>query len=400
MPAPPPENIPLTNSQGVSRGNRGDNFPPGFEAGKNMNEIRSEPPVGEEGKQNYFEEQEQNLNKDSPFPQSTFRPGEQSLKAMPEEFRGTKGTRKMPLSPPIPRPGGESRPLPSAAGGEKEAKKQMISKKISIILIVLLIIGGGVFVYFNWFSGPQSEVPPLSPPELPPAGLPPATPPSEEPASSPTPEPASSPTQDSDSDGLTDQEEEELGTNLQDADSDNDTIPDGWEVERKLNPLDPGDASQDPDGDGLDNAQEYYYGTNPENPDTDGDSYPDGLEVKNGYDPAVSGAKLEEEGSQKELGLTTTPEERDGIRKNDLKALELALQLYYDDNGFFPKALGELVPDYVVKIPEDPLNFQDYQYTRLHPAGYELTIPLEDEADPDDLLDGVQDHLYKMRVVE
>jgi len=46
-------------------------------------------------------------------------------------------------------------------------------------------------------------------------------------------------------------------------DSDNDGMPDSWEIYRKFDPLDPGDATQDADGDGVSNRDEYVQGTNP-----------------------------------------------------------------------------------------------------------------------------------------
>lgn len=72
---------------------------------------------------------------------------------------------------------------------------------------------------------------------------------------------------DTDGDGLTDDEELALGTNLNEPDSDRDGLPDKDEVE--------------------------VYKTNPLNPDTDGDGYVDGDEVANGYDPRGEGRLLE-----------------------------------------------------------------------------------------------------------
>ena len=78
-----------------------------------------------------------------------------------------------------------------------------------------------------------------------------------------------------DGDGLTNAEEQAQGTNMNNADSDGDGLPDGWEVNNGLSPTNGGDANADPDGDGLTNAQEYAKGTNPNNSDTDGDGKPD-----------------------------------------------------------------------------------------------------------------------------
>ena len=66
-----------------------------------------------------------------------------------------------------------------------------------------------------------------------------------------------------DGDGLTNAEEQAAGTDMNNADTDNDGIPDGWEVAYGLNPLSASDANADPDGDGLTNTQEYNSGTNP-----------------------------------------------------------------------------------------------------------------------------------------
>ena len=69
-------------------------------------------------------------------------------------------------------------------------------------------------------------------------------------------------------------------------DTDEDGIPDEWEVEHGLDPSDPSDAYADFDGDGLTNIQEYTFGTNPNIVDTDGDRVTDKDEIINeGTDP-------------------------------------------------------------------------------------------------------------------
>jgi hypothetical protein len=84
---------------------------------------------------------------------------------------------------------------------------------------------------------------------------------------------------DSDHDGLSDYAEVNIyGTDRHDSDTDNDGIPDGWEVAHGLVPV-VNDAAQDPDQDGLTNLQEYQRGTNPYNADTDGDGLTDSAEV-------------------------------------------------------------------------------------------------------------------------
>ncbi|MCX6785420.1 MAG: hypothetical protein NTZ18_01040 [Candidatus Komeilibacteria bacterium] len=71
---------------------------------------------------------------------------------------------------------------------------------------------------------------------------------------------------DSDGDGLTNVEEQALGTNPNSADSDNDGLSDREEVK--------------------------VYKTDPLNPDTDSDGYLDGAEVKAGYNPNGTGKLL------------------------------------------------------------------------------------------------------------
>ncbi len=61
-------------------------------------------------------------------------------------------------------------------------------------------------------------------------------------------------------------------------DTDNDGIPDVWEMEHGLDPLDPLDAALDPDNDGLSNLREYGLGTDIYNFDTDNDGFSDGYE--------------------------------------------------------------------------------------------------------------------------
>ena len=65
------------------------------------------------------------------------------------------------------------------------------------------------------------------------------------------------PDADFDNDGLPNLKEYELKTNPFFADTDADSIIDGWEVSYDLDPLNPGDASEDFDGDGYKNSEEF-----------------------------------------------------------------------------------------------------------------------------------------------
>jgi len=90
-------------------------------------------------------------------------------------------------------------------------------------------------------------------------------------------------TYDGDGDGLTDLEEEALGTDVLDEDTDDDGLTDGDEVD--VYGTDP--LREDSDEDGLTDGDEVEeYGTNPNDPDTDGGGVSDGKEVfEQGTDP-------------------------------------------------------------------------------------------------------------------
>ncbi|MBO0591036.1 gliding motility-associated C-terminal domain-containing protein, partial [Cellulophaga sp. E16_2] len=97
---------------------------------------------------------------------------------------------------------------------------------------------------------------------------------------------------DSDNDGLLDGEEMALGTDPLNPDSDGDGIIDGQEVVDNTNPLDDCDhiggkalPESDCDADGLTTAQEDAIGSDPNNADTDGDTILDGQEITDSTDP-------------------------------------------------------------------------------------------------------------------
>ena len=70
---------------------------------------------------------------------------------------------------------------------------------------------------------------------------------------------------DPDDDELTNMQEYLNGTNPNKFDTDNDGMPDGWEVKNQLNPL-LDDSQFDPDADGYTNLVEYQNGSNPHSP--------------------------------------------------------------------------------------------------------------------------------------
>lgn len=92
------------------------------------------------------------------------------------------------------------------------------------------------------------------------------------------------PNGDQDSDGLTNISEYRIGTDPDDTDTDDDGMPDGWEVDYTLDPL-TDDSGDDLDEDGLTNLEEYTKGTLPNDEDTDDDGMTDGWEDDYTLDP-------------------------------------------------------------------------------------------------------------------
>ena len=104
--------------------------------------------------------------------------------------------------------------------------------------------------------------------------------------------------EDFDTDGLTNVEEQGWGTDPYDDDTDDDTLLDGWEVQYTLggnlypdlNDSDDDETSddlEDYDNDGLTNAEEQALGTDPNKWDTDEDGLSDGWEVDNDLNPLL-----------------------------------------------------------------------------------------------------------------
>jgi len=88
---------------------------------------------------------------------------------------------------------------------------------------------------------------------------------------------------DRDRDGVPDDRERELGSNPEQADSDQDGIADGIEDRLMDFGFDPAKADADRDHDGLTDAREADLNTDPASPDSDGDGWSDFDEVLNAY---------------------------------------------------------------------------------------------------------------------
>lgn len=181
-------------------------------------------------------------------------------------------------------PGVQTPPL-AESEPQVYAVNEPILGKVLMVMLILVVAGavgyGGWRLYSYLTATPAVETPIVSDitPEEP-AVTPPVNTPLPEEVPPTTTEPETIPpvlggavpttTQqilgeqiDTDKDGLNDTREEQLGTGMNNPDSDADGLSDGDEV--------------------------LLWKTNPLNPDTDGDGYVDGEEVRNGYNPLGPG---------------------------------------------------------------------------------------------------------------
>ena len=114
---------------------------------------------------------------------------------------------------------------------------------------------------------------------------------------------------DSDGDGISDVEEEENGTDPENADSDGDGLSDAEESENGTDP-----NSSDSDDDGISDSDELNDGTDPNNSDSDGDGVNDGDELENGTDPNNSDSDGDglDDGSEAAYGSDPNNSDTDG----------------------------------------------------------------------------------------
>ncbi|WP_075089433.1 LamG-like jellyroll fold domain-containing protein [Verrucomicrobium spinosum] len=115
---------------------------------------------------------------------------------------------------------------------------------------------------------------------------------------------------DFDNDGLMNAVEVIMTTDPWDPDTDDDGLPDGWEISYDLNPKDATGihgGGADADDDGLTNLQEYEAHTSPRTFDSDGDLLPDGWELAYGgvFSPLVANDRFGDEDGD---GLTNLDE--------------------------------------------------------------------------------------------
>lgn len=86
---------------------------------------------------------------------------------------------------------------------------------------------------------------------------------------------------------------------------------------------------------------------------------------------------------------------RDAQRKSDLRSIETALRLFYNDNGYYPESTTSFgiqgvdwgkpwatsTTTYINALPNDPLPNQSYRYARVDLDTYTLSACLENKSD-------------------
>ncbi|WP_224335591.1 helix-turn-helix transcriptional regulator [Haloprofundus halobius] len=173
---------------------------------------------------------------------------------------------------------------------------------------------------------------------------------------------------DYDGDGLSNEREAELETDMNSQDTDGDGLSDRREVTKyQSSPL-----SSDTDDDGLRDQQEVYLGTNVTDPDTDGDGLSDGAEVdEHGTDPLVPDSDGDGLTDSEELALDTDPTEEDtdgdglhdGAEVNGHNTDPLAADT--DDDGINDSAEVGLYGTNPLRADSDGDGFSDRAELRL-----------------------------------
>ncbi|MGA1872868.1 MAG: hypothetical protein ACMUHY_04290 [Thermoplasmatota archaeon] len=175
---------------------------------------------------------------------------------------------------------------------------------------------------------------------------------------------------------------EDLRLDPMNPDTDGDGMPDGYELQSGLNPLNSSDYFKDLDGDGLPNYQEFafpnrenlWFRTDPKNPDTDGDGMPDGWEAFNSRIISRIPAFYESEDLEDGISdgmitiFTVSPMIRDGEDDNDG---------YWETNE-----QGEVTYRW---IKDGVTNLEEFMGSKYYPRSSD---PGDADSDDDGLLDG------------
>lgn len=133
---------------------------------------------------------------------------------------------------------------------------------------------------------------------------------------------------DADADGISNVDEVSVYfTDPTNADTDSDSLPDGWEIDNGYDPTDSSDRYSDQDEDKLGVHLEYGQGSSDNNHDTDGDGWSDYHEYHAGTDPTLSDSDSDGVGDYDE------DTDSDGLTNRQEIATHLTNPLVADTDG-------------------------------------------------------------------
>ncbi|OHU86896.1 MULTISPECIES: M4 family metallopeptidase [Pseudoalteromonas] len=188
---------------------------------------------------------------------------------------------------------------------------------------------------------------------------------------------------DLDEDGLTNIEELNLSTFPDNSDSDGDFMPDGWEHSYGLNPLSDSDKNLDLDNDGASNLSEFLYGTEPNNPESvPAQSQLPLFNFENGVLPEDFTSS---DVNQPWIVTTTRSKENYSLSNNDIDDSQTTYVEYS-----FESDAGTLSFDYLVSTE------QNWDYLRVYLNG-QLTLSLSGEHDWQSFVSPLEAGAYTIR---
>jgi|GEM_PF-1174599 len=142
------------------------------------------------------------------------------------------------------------------------------------------------------------------------------------------------------------------------ADSDNDGLPDTFEIANGLDPNNPADALTDLDNDGLSNVEEFRHGSGLRTPDSDGDGLLDGDEVNRGTNPTVKDSDGDGVGDGLEVQAGTNPLDPNSVSYNGILAslsvapstVDIVINTVIGEGSRVVKVTGTLIDGTVVDL--------------------------------------------------
>jgi len=142
------------------------------------------------------------------------------------------------------------------------------------------------------------------------------------------------------------------------ADSDNDGLPDTFEIANGLDPNNPADALTDLDNDGLSNVEEFRHGSDLRTPDSDGDGLLDGDEVNRGTNPVAKDTDGDGVSDGLEVQAGTNPLDPNSVSYNGIlqsisvapSTVDIVINTVIGEGSRVVKVTGTLIDGTVVDL--------------------------------------------------